>query len=218
MDRHEEIQELDKKRYNLQGQSQSDKKKYQVTSTGPVSKGEMYMGKEELDQKVSALMKFLYSVRKDRGVMADLRRGFSEDTQQRAWPHIAKFCDLRKERERKIVQLVSAGFAIHKDKDSAKTGNVGDVMRKIAMGDGTGIDGLSSYEARFRRLLSATDAEELCGFLPGIIKTAEVKSVGINFYQLYKDLWYWNERIKVDWAAAYWGTTGKGDDSDALSD
>lgn len=174
------------------------------------------MGKEELDQKVSALMKFLYSVREDRGVMADLRRGFSEDTQQRAWPHIAKFCDLRKDRERKIVKLVSAGFAIHKD--SAKTGNMGDTMRKIAMGNGSGIEGLSSYESRFRRLLSAQAADELCEFLPGIIKTAEVKGVGINFYQLYKDLWYWNEHIKVDWAAAYWGTTGKGDDSDAVSD
>ena len=174
------------------------------------------MGKEDLDQKVSALMKFLYSVRDDRGVMADLRRGFSEDTQQRAWPHIAKFCDLRKERERKIVKLVSAGFAIHKD--SVKRGNMGDVMRKIAMGNGHGIDGLSSYESRFRRLLSAQAADELCEFLPGIIITAEVKGVGINFYQLYKDLWYWNERIKVDWAAAYWGTTRKGDDSDAVSD
>jgi CRISPR type I-E-associated protein CasB/Cse2 len=178
--------------------------------------GEIYKGKEELDKNISALMKFLYSVREDRGVLADLRRGFSEDTQQRAWPHIAKFCDLRKERERKIVQLVSAGFAIHKD--FAKTGNMGDVMRKIAMGDGNVIDGLSSYESRFRRLLSAPNAEELCEFLPGIIKTAEAKGVGINFFQLYKDLWYWSERTKVDWAAAYWGTKEKGGDADAVSD
>ena len=78
-------------------------------------------------------------------------------------------------------------------------------MQRIAIGNGKSKDGLATYEARFRRLLSATSAEELCGFLPGIIKTANVKGVGINFYQLYKDLIYWSERTKVEWASEYWG-------------
>jgi len=93
-------------------------------------------------------------------------------------------------------------------------------MRKIAMGDGKGKDGLASYEARFRRLLTASSPEELCGFLPGIIKTAETKGIGVNFYQLYKDLWYWNNRIKVDWASEYWGAkkpTPEGGDKNAFS-
>lgn len=176
------------------------------------------MSDNDLKEKISELMKFLYSVKEDRGVMADLRRGFNEDTQNRTWPHIAQFCDLNNNRERIIVQTVAAGFATCKE--SAKGGNIGATMRKIAMGDGKGKEGLSSYEARFRRILSASSAEELCGFLPGIIKTAEGKGVGINFYQLYRDLFYWSEKVKINWAAEYWGTPkpeGGGEGENALS-
>lgn len=161
------------------------------------------MQKEEIEKKLSELIKFLYSQKEKKGVMADLRRGFNEDTQNRTWPHIAQFCDLRNKRERKIVQVIAAGFATCKE--STKKGNMGTTMRKIAMGDGKGKDGLASYEARFRRLLSAASGEELCAFLPGIIKTANVKGAGINFYKLYQDLWYWSENIKISWATEYWG-------------
>jgi CRISPR type I-E-associated protein CasB/Cse2 len=168
------------------------------------------MGTKKLDRKISELMTFLYSQKELRGVMADLKRGFNEDTQSRAWAHIAQFCDLRNNRERVIVQLISAGFATCKE--SGEIGNLGGSMRKIATGDGKGMDGLATYEARFRRLLSASSTEELCDFLPGIIKTANVKGVGINFYQLYKDLTYWGECTKIEWAAEYWGRKKQTDD------
>ncbi|MEI6057055.1 MAG: type I-E CRISPR-associated protein Cse2/CasB [Lentisphaerota bacterium] len=167
------------------------------------------MDKGELYGKINDLMKFLYSNKEDRGVMADLRRGLSETTQNRAWPHISQFCDLCNKRERTIVQLIAAGFAIH-GSSSSENANLGSVMRKIASGDGRGEDGLKTFESRFRRLLSASSSEELCDFLPGIIRTAETKGVSINFYKLYKDLidWDWDDNVKINWAASFWTKDG----------
>jgi CRISPR type I-E-associated protein CasB/Cse2 len=165
------------------------------------------MVKEEIDGKINDLMQFLYASNDDRGIMADLRRGLSETTQNRAWPHIARFCDLTNNRERRIVQLIAAGFAIH-GSSSSENANWGSVMRRIAMGDGKGDERLKTFESRFRRLLSASSSEELCDFLPGIIRTAEAKGMAVNFSKLYKDIFYWGENVKINWAASFWTKDG----------
>lgn len=165
------------------------------------------MDKEEVEGRINVLIHFLYVNKEDRGVMADLRRGLSETTQNRAWPHISQFCDLRNKRERAVVQLIAAGFAIH-GSSSSENANFGSVMRRIAMGEGKGDEGLKTFESRFRRLLSASNAEELCDFLPGIIRTAETKGITVNFSRLYKDILYWSNDIKVNWAASFWTKGG----------
>lgn len=165
------------------------------------------MDKGEAEGKINDLMKFLYSNKEDRGIMADLRRGLSETTQNRAWQHISQFCDLRNKRERTIVQLIAAGFAIH-GSSSNENANLGSVMLRIAIGDGKENDGLKTFGSRFRRLLSASSSEELCDFLPGIILTAKTKEIQINFSRLYNDVYYWSDNIKIQWAASFWTKDG----------
>jgi CRISPR type I-E-associated protein CasB/Cse2 len=157
------------------------------------------------DRKVEAekLLAFLRKNKKERGVMADLRAGFSEATEYRAWPHLAQFCVLTGF-DRIVVQTVAAGFATQPE--AASKGNIGTTLRTIS---GGGKEGRASFEGRFRRLLTASDTEELCRMLPGIIRTAKTKGVPIHYEQLYCDLCYWNGgRVKVQWAEAYWGTAG----------
>lgn len=152
---------------------------------------------------IEKLISFLEKHKDNRGMMADLRRGFSKTTECRAWPHIAPFCELRNERERKIVQLIAAGFATHLG--SAGSGNMGGVLRKIAEGDGKGEKGLKTFEGRFRRLLAASSSDELCDLLPGIIRTAERKGISIDFKRLFWDLISWEKKdIKLKWASSYW--------------
>ncbi len=167
---------------------------------------------------IEGLMKFLQENKVDRGVMADLRRGFSKATESRAWPHIAPFCDLRSPRDREIVQTIAAGFATVGE--SANCGNMGETMHKIATEDGKGNDGLKTFESRFRRLLSASSAEEVCGFLPGTVRTAKTKGVAVNFYQLFNDLQFWCDKVKIQWAASYWVTNKVkgGEDDNEISD
>jgi len=157
--------------------------------------------------KIEKFIEHLSKLKDDRGIMADLKRGFSETTEHRAYPHIAIWCDITNNRERKIFLLIAAGFAVHKK--SVTFGNMGTVLKKIAVGDGRGNDGLKTFEARFRRLISCDTAEEVCERLPGIIKIAEKKGIAVNFVQLFNDLQYWNNNKKIQWAAEYWSSKKK---------
>jgi CRISPR type I-E-associated protein CasB/Cse2 len=109
---------------------------------------------------------------------------------------------LRNTREQVITATVAAGFATL-GKNSSNCGNFGMVMRKIAVGT-DGKEGLATYEGHFRRLLSADSPQELCSFLPGIIRAAERKGVPIDFFRLAVDLHYWGDNKKIEWAADYW--------------
>lgn len=161
-------------------------------------------------EEAERLMAFLQKNKDDRGLMADLRCGFSPAKEHRAWPHIAAYCPLKNDFKRIVVQTVAAGFATQPD--FSGKGNLGTTMRMIAKGDAKGSEVrkvLNSFEGRFRRLLTCADTEELCGLVPGIIRTAKAKGIPLNHRQLYCDLCYWNGgRTKVEWAEAYWGTAG----------
>jgi hypothetical protein len=37
-----------------------------------------------------------------------------------------------------------------------------------------------------------------------VLRAAERKNVPVNFAQLFTDLEYWGDRVKVQWAAQYW--------------
>ncbi len=168
-----------------------------------------------MDEKVGKRMeRFISALEKnkakdDRGVMADLKRGFSETTADRSWPYLAKWgCNIVNDRERQIYQLVSASYAVTKGLN-INNGNMGDVCRRLAMGDNRGEDGLKSFDARFRRLLTCSSRDELCKHLTGIIKAAATKNIAINFRQLFKDLWYWSDITRLQWASVYWKVEGE---------
>jgi CRISPR type I-E-associated protein CasB/Cse2 len=138
----------------------------------------------------------------DRGVMADLRHGLSRATEYRAWPHVAPWWGSDDETERRIWLMVAAGFAIHQK--TAGSGNIGTVLRVIATGEGHAEKGLETFDARFRRLLSCSNAVEVCDHLVGVLRAAERKDVPVNFAQLFTDLKCWGETVKVRWAREYW--------------
>ncbi len=140
----------------------------------------------------------------DRGVMADLRHGLSKATEYRAWPHVAPWCRLDRVRERRIWLTVAAGFAVHQA--TASTGNMGTVMRALAIGQGRGEKGLATFDARFRRFLSCSSSSEVCDHLGGVLRAAEREGVPVDFAQLFRDLSSWGDRAKVRWATEYWGT------------
>lgn len=160
-------------------------------------------GKTQQKNQIERFLDQLTSQIEDRGVMADLRHGLSRATEYRAWPHIALWgCRLDDERERRIWLTTAAGFAIHQR--TADSGNMGTVLRSLATGDGRGEKGLETFDARFRRFLTCSSAAEVCDHLAGVLRAAERKGVPINFAQLFTDLKYWGERVKVRWATQYW--------------
>jgi CRISPR type I-E-associated protein CasB/Cse2 len=155
------------------------------------------------EQHAAGLMERLNQLRDDRGAMAELRRGLSPATEDRAWPWIARWCDITNERQRTIHAAVAAAFATHPE--TASQGNMGAVMCGIAQRNQKGDDGLKSYEAHFRRFLNCHSAQEVCERLPSVVRMAKQQSIAINYRQLFLDLCYWGDRVKIRWAAAYWG-------------
>lgn len=159
--------------------------------------------KDKKESHIESFLEYLKRHMNDRGMMADLRHGFSGTTAYRAWPHIVRWChDFTNKRERTIMLTVAAGFATHLK--TSGNGNMGTVFRQIATGDGKGEKGMESFDARFRRFLACSSAEEVCDHLPGVMRAAERKGILVNFVRLYRDLQYWNERTKVEWASEYW--------------
>lgn len=163
------------------------------------------MGDADVKQRshIERFLEYLDSQVGDRGVMADLRHGLSRATEYRAWPHIAPWCRLDDERERRIWLTTAAGFAIHQR--TANSGNMGSVLRSVATGGGRDDKGLATFDARFRRLLACSSPAEVCDHLAGVLRAAERNGVPVNFAQLFTDLKYWGDRVKVRWATEYWG-------------
>ena len=166
---------------------------------------------------IQLFLDYLEKRKTDRGLMADLRHGFSPGTEYRAWPHLAKWrqCRLSNDRDRKIWTTVAAGFALHKG--TAIVGNIGWTLRSMATdGQDFSEEAMKRLESRMRRLLSCRTAEDVCDRLPGIIRMAERKGVPVNYEQLFWDLVQWEDQkknIKVKWAESYWqgpSKTGEG--------
>ena len=153
------------------------------------------------EEQAEKLMAFLQKSKEDRGVMADLRCGFSEAKAHRAWPHIARCCKLDQDWSRLPVQTVCAAFATHPE--HARKGNLGATMRKIEM---------ATIEGRFQRLLTCDTMEGLCERLPSIIRAAKAKGVPVDYHRLYCDITWWDGKYppKLKWADAFWGTSGGG--------
>jgi len=167
---------------------------------------------ENIEERARRFLDYLESRREDRGMMADLRRGLSEATSDRAWPYIAAWCDITNDRLRYIYTTVAAAYAANPE--PTDKGNMGYLLRRIAMGTGTGEDALKTFDGRFRRLLSCDTVQELCAHLRGVIKAAAQRGIPVNFVNLFRDLRYWSDAVKRRWAAQYWGGLSKGGDED----
>ena len=155
--------------------------------------------------------------REDRGMLAALRRGFSEATEQYAWPYLAPYCPMTDPKQRTIWLTVAAAKATLApdglDRAGLGVGNLGATMRHLAIGDGKqkADDALASFEARFRRLLTCQTVEELCKHLVGVIRAASAKSKPVDLKKLFWDLQTWEDRsqrdVRVEWAQGYWVST-----------
>lgn len=162
----------------------------------------------DLNERASAFIADLKAHREDRGLMATLRRGFSETAADRTWPYLARWCNLEYDRERTIYLTVAASFATNPE--STANGNMGDTMRLLATGDGRGKEGLETFETRFRRFLSCDTVFDVCDRIPTVIRTTHTKGIPVNHEELFKDLHYWGNRVQIRWASHYWGNPKEG--------
>ena len=168
-----------------------------------------------IQERAAEFLEYLKEHQEDRGMMANLRRGFNPDTADRAWPYLAHWPGFMKERDRVIYATVAAAFATHPD--TTNRANLGDALRDIATDKEKGDEALRSFESRFRRLLTCETAQEVCERVGGVIRAAAQRGIPVNYVELFTDLFYWGDRVKVRWAAAYWGAREQSEDTEVAA-
>jgi hypothetical protein len=138
----------------------------------------------------------------NRGPLARLRRGLSDATRHEAWPVLGRlFGDLAIGQP--VFETVAGCFALHPlDEAAPNIGNFGETMRRT-MPDDKMFDGKEPH-TRFRRLLACSTQREICEHVRHAVRLAKSKEADVNYRQLFVDLWWWNDRTKVEWAKAYW--------------
>jgi CRISPR type I-E-associated protein CasB/Cse2 len=160
------------------------------------------MSTSKIQPRAESFLAALRRADKDRGKMAALRRAFSPHNHRDAWPVIA---DLGGDIERPQYVTIAALYAMHPQESELP--NFGATCRQIAIKDSSDGKLPSSYEHRFRRLIAADSSEQLGEILRAWIRLAASKGVGVNYGQLFIDLWNWDWRtddIRVRWAAQFW--------------
>lgn len=155
-----------------------------------------------------------------RWILADLRRGLGKNMQYRAWPHLLAIHPtvLDHENEGAIWLTVAGGMALLMKGKGKGVGNLGETMRRIALGRNQREEGMTSFDGRFRHLLSCRHAAAVCRQLTGIFRAAKQKRVPINFDRLARDLLHWHDpcqKVRIQWAKAFWTEADAPDKGDA---
>lgn len=161
----------------------------------------------ESENTLPPFLEYLKRNRENPGVMADLRCALIPTREHRAWQYIARFYKLGNDRERVAAATVAAAFGLQPE-CGGQWENMGDVMRRIALGE-DGRNGLTTYSARFQRLLACDTPEELSQQLHGVFKAAKSHGIPVNHQNLLYDMFGWGEKVKRRWAEHYWPNVEK---------
>jgi CRISPR type I-E-associated protein CasB/Cse2 len=154
--------------------------------------------KERAAEFVGALRR----ARDDRGKMAALRRGLTDNVRMHvdAWPVVA---GLGGDIAQPACVAIAALYASHPEESDAR--DFGETCRRLGQDDGNNL--LESFERRFRRLLACGDVEDVIAQLRSWARLAASRNVGVNYESLFADLlnWRWySEEIRVKWAKSFW--------------
>ena len=159
--------------------------------------------------------------RQDRGVLAHLRRGLSETTRHEAWTVLGP-CFGPVAIGSPVYETVAGCFALHPviwtpvadpKKDTRR--NFGWTFRETRLAEPDGKKKMQDEKephTRFRRLLACSDTDEICNHVRHAVRLVKSREKVVNYRQLFEDLWWWNDRTKIEWAKAYWNVRPDGRD------
>jgi len=163
--------------------------------------------REEVEELAHRLVGQLeqWHAEQNRGPLVRLRRALSEATQHDAWPVLGKlFGELAVGHP--VFETVAGCFALYPFEEAPPIGNFGETMRRTVPDEKMRDE--KEPHTRFRRLLACDSRDDICQHVRHAVRLAKSlaksKDVPINYRQLFVDLWWWNDRTKIEWAKAYW--------------
>lgn len=144
------------------------------------------------------------SASENRGVLAALRRGLQHEPGMciEMYPYIMPWLEKVKSAwKRKIYYLIATLYAYHSS--TSRSGNLGDVFRKIYLNKGKN----PSIEQRFIALLRC-NLEDLAYHLRQAIALAKSENLPIHWKELFYDLKRWSYAESYPpyekWAQSFW--------------
>ncbi|MDO4569292.1 MAG: type I-E CRISPR-associated protein Cse2/CasB [Planctomycetia bacterium] len=144
----------------------------------------------------------------DTGFRAAMTRADNPDTESQAWRYLVHFCDLGNPWQRLPLGLVGAAIA-RKRVTQDGTQQLGEALRLCKQSIQDDDD---SVERKLRRLLACDSSLELVQVLRPVLQFVQKgERVSLNYAQLLRDVLYFSERVKLQWAKQYYGQKQEGD-------
>ena len=143
-----------------------------------------------------------YRQHENRGFFANLRCYLVKSKRQKAWPALNR---LNVTIGDDNLGYIAAWYATHPEE--SQEGNLGTVCRMIQIRRKeiqNKDEKLSPMERRFQQLLASEKGNELEDRITRVVLMAKSQGIPINYEQLEKDISYWNDRTKTEWAQAFW--------------
>lgn len=173
------------------------------------------MTRKQVQEWADRLIKQLeqWDREQDRGPLARLQRGLSDATRFEAWPVLGRLFG-ESAVGHPVFESVAGCFALHpiqwspdNDPKEDMKRNFGWTYRNVRLAETNGAEKMRDKDerhTRFRRLLACGSKDEICQHVRHAVRMAKSRAVPVNYRKLFEDLWWWNERTKIEWAKAYW--------------
>ncbi|MBA3028751.1 MAG: type I-E CRISPR-associated protein Cse2/CasB [Desulfobacterium sp.] len=151
---------------------------------------------------MSQVIERLRQYKEDRGMMANLRCILVETKKHRAWPVLNR---LGLAINDEVPAYVAGLYATHPEEtDKGNLGATCLILDRERHEKPNKDKKLTTVERRFQHLLAAEKGPELCQRVLRMVLRAKAEGVRINFGQLERDLYFWGDRTKTEWAASFW--------------
>jgi len=164
------------------------------------------MTDSEIKELASRLVGFLEETakRQDKGAMADIRSAASKTAEYRSWKHLAQFGGIDTSYA-DIVRAVAWLYSVCPRNDS-HAGNFGSIVRKIERARNKDNDG---NDMRIRKLLACDRGDIAANVMKfgGYLKNTDIR---IDFTNLFIDMFFWSDGVKMRWAEAYYNSANSG--------
>ena len=151
----------------------------------------------------SFVAKIINRLKDDTAFRAAMTRADNPSTEAQAWRFLIELgnVDLKNDSERQAFALVGAAMARERT-DGNGSQSLGQAL-KMCKVDPTKED--ESVERRLSRILACDSRKELIPILRQILRYAQNnEKVSLDYERLLREILYFGERVKIQWAADYY--------------
>lgn len=144
----------------------------------------------------------------DRGLMAELRSLLNPNLRMRGWSAMATIGRLGDKPMETLAGLFAFYPQSYQEEKSFSFGVSCRILAEKRRKKGTA-DHESPLDVRFRRLLACEQREDVCRLLPEFVRGMKVEGIPVDYDTLYRDVRFWNDRVRERWAIDYWSSKEK---------